>query len=90
MQQNYHCDESLNSQFLLVKIENATLRVIWGLRKTDGRRRTAVNHLSGYVKGDSALIDLFSKGNYDAVATDDAKLIRRLRNFEIPPIEVES
>ena len=45
---------------------------------------TIVNHVSDYVKGDSALIDLFPKGNYDAVATDDAKLIRRLRTFEIP------
>ena len=43
-----------------------------------------VNHVSDYAKGDSALIDLFPKGNYDAVATDDAKLIRRLRTFEIP------
>ena len=45
---------------------------------------TIVNHVSDYAKGDSALIDLFPKGNYDAVATDDAKLIRRLRTFEIP------
>ena len=45
---------------------------------------TVVYHASGYVKGDRALIDLFPKGDYDAVATDDAKLIRRLRAFEIP------
>ena len=45
---------------------------------------TIVSHVSGYPKGDSALIDLFPKGNYDAVATDDAKLIRRLKTFEIP------
>ena len=45
---------------------------------------TIVNHVSDHVKGDSALIDLFPKGNYNAVATDDAKLIRRLRTFDIP------
>ena len=45
---------------------------------------TIAHHASDYAKGDSALIDLFPKGNYDAVATDDAKLIRRLRTFEIP------
>jgi rRNA-processing protein FCF1 len=45
---------------------------------------TIVHHASDYAKGDSALIDLFPKGNYDAVATDDAKLIRRLRTSEIP------
>ena len=45
---------------------------------------TIANHVSDFAKGDSALIDLFPKGNYNAVATDDAKLIRRLRTFEIP------
>jgi rRNA-processing protein FCF1 len=43
-----------------------------------------VNHVLDYTKGDSALIDLFPIGDYDAVATDDAKLIHRLRIFEIP------
>ena len=47
---------------------------------------TTVNQVSSYPKGDNALIDLFPKGNYDAAATDDAKLIRRLRTFEIPII----
>jgi len=43
-----------------------------------------VSHAQDHVTGDSALIDLFPRGDYDAVATDDAKLIRRLRTFEIP------
>jgi rRNA-processing protein FCF1 len=45
---------------------------------------TIITHVSDYAKGDNALIDLFPNGNYDAVATDDAKLIRRLKSFEIP------
>ena len=36
------------------------------------------------VVGDEALITLFHKEKYDAVATDDAKLIRRLRISSIP------
>ena len=45
---------------------------------------TIVNYASDVAKGDSALINLFPKGNYDAVATDDAKLIRKLRTYDIP------
>ncbi len=37
-----------------------------------------------YSKGDEALITLFHKEKYDAVATDDAKLIRRLKISSIP------
>jgi rRNA-processing protein FCF1 len=37
-----------------------------------------------YVKGDHALIALFAKETYDAVATDDAKLTRNLRAHGIP------
>ena len=37
-----------------------------------------------YTKGDEALIGLFRKGKYDAVATDDAKLARLLRISKIP------
>jgi len=36
-----------------------------------------------HAKGDDALIALFSKENYDAVATDDAKLTRLLRTKSI-------
>jgi len=45
---------------------------------------SVIRHASDYAGGDHALIDLFSKGKYDAVATDDAKLTRRLRSLEIP------
>ena len=37
-----------------------------------------------YKSGDSALAGIFPKGGYDAVATDDTKLIRRLRTSGIP------
>jgi rRNA-processing protein FCF1 len=39
---------------------------------------------SKYTKGDDALIGLFQKKEYDAVATDDAKLARLLRIHGIP------
>lgn len=37
-----------------------------------------------YAKGDHALVALFDKEKYDAVATDDAKLTRGLRAHGIP------
>ncbi len=40
--------------------------------------------LSDYVTGDEALIALFRKEDYDTVATDDRKLIRRLKIGSIP------
>jgi rRNA-processing protein FCF1 len=40
--------------------------------------------LSNYTKVDEALIDLFQKAEYDAVATDDAKLTHRLKTHGIP------
>ena len=39
---------------------------------------------ANYMKGDEALIPIFSKGAYDAVATDDAKLIRLLSVHTVP------
>lgn len=39
---------------------------------------------SGHIKGDQALIEIFRKGQYDAVATDDAKVTQRLRLIGIP------
>jgi len=39
---------------------------------------------SEYGSGDDALIALFQKESYDAVATDDAKLTRQLRIKSIP------
>ena len=37
-----------------------------------------------YENGDSALISLFSGKKYDAVATDDSKLTRKLKAADIP------
>jgi rRNA-processing protein FCF1 len=39
---------------------------------------------SGHVKGDQALVAMFKRGRYAAVATDDAKLTRILRGIGIP------
>jgi rRNA-processing protein FCF1 len=33
-----------------------------------------------HIKGEQALIEVFKKGRYEAIATDDAKLIRLLRS----------
>jgi rRNA-processing protein FCF1 len=38
----------------------------------------------GHVKGDQALVTMFKRGRYTAVATDDAKLARILRATGIP------
>lgn len=38
----------------------------------------------GYVKGDQALIEIFKQTQYDAIATDDAKLVRLLKSASIP------
>ncbi|MBC8420421.1 MAG: hypothetical protein H8E10_17700 [Desulfobacterales bacterium] len=45
---------------------------------------TIVEASSDYPKGDEALIALFRKEAYDTVATDDLKLIRRLKIGSIP------
>jgi rRNA-processing protein FCF1 len=39
---------------------------------------------SNYTKGEEALLALFRKEDYDAVATDDAKLMRLLKTNSIP------
>lgn len=52
-------------------IKNDTLRV--------AGRKSLPN-----IKGDQALIEIFKRGGYDAIATDDAKLIRLLRSTGIP------
>jgi len=41
---------------------------------------------SAHMKGDQALIENFKRGSYNAIATDDAKLIRLLRTAGIPYI----
>jgi len=38
------------------------------------------------LKGDQALVEVFSLRSYDAVATDDAKLVRLLKSMSIPCI----
>lgn len=38
------------------------------------------------MKGDPVLVEIFKRGQYDALATDDAKLIRLLRSMGIPYI----
>lgn len=35
-------------------------------------------------KGEDAVLKLYRSGTYDAVATDDARFIRRLRGFGVP------
>jgi len=35
------------------------------------------------IKGDQALIEIYKRGRYDAIATDDVKLIRSLRSVGI-------
>ena len=35
------------------------------------------------IKGDQALIEIYKRGRYDAIATDDVKLIRGLRSVGI-------
>jgi len=41
---------------------------------------------SAHMKGDQALIENFKRGSYNAIATDDAKLIRLLRTTGTPYI----
>jgi len=47
---------------------------------------TIVENSSSFTKGDDALIALFRKEKYDAVASDDAKLIRLLKINSIPVV----
>jgi rRNA-processing protein FCF1 len=39
-----------------------------------------------HLKGDQALIEIFKRGQYDLIATDDAKLTRLLKSMDIPYI----
>ena len=45
---------------------------------------TIVKSQQNYTNGDSAVFSLFSSKIYDVVATDDAKLTRRLKAADIP------
>ena len=53
-------------------------------KNIDANMITIVADSSSYLKGDQALIAHSQQENYDAVATDDAKLVRRLRLYGIP------
>lgn len=45
---------------------------------------TVVESTTHYPEGDEALVALFQADKYDAVATDDAKLVRKFRMRNIP------
>lgn len=45
---------------------------------------TIIETSSNYTEGDQALIALFRKNKYDAIATDDMKLTRLLKTHSIP------
>lgn len=53
-------------------------------RNINAKKITIARAYSNFSKGDDALIHLFQKETYDAVATDDAKLIRKLKMINIP------
>jgi rRNA-processing protein FCF1 len=53
-------------------------------KNINAKKITIVKASSHYSKGDYALIHLFKQEKYDAVATDDAKLIRMLKMNNIP------
>ncbi|MBW1856412.1 MAG: hypothetical protein JRJ00_17435 [Deltaproteobacteria bacterium] len=55
------------------------------VEKNIGKKMIAIIETSSnYTKGDQALIALFRKNKYDAVATDDKKLTRLLKTYSIP------
>lgn len=55
------------------------------VEKNIGKKMIAIIETSSnYTKGDQALIALFRKNEYDAVATDDKKLTRLLKTYSIP------
>jgi len=47
-------------------------------------RLTLGDVAAGYAKGEDAVLSLFNHGGFDAVATDDARFIRRLRGLGVP------
>ena len=53
-------------------------------KNIDDNLITIAEFSSDYATGDEALIALFRKEDYDTVATDDRKLIRRLKIGSIP------
>ncbi len=55
-------------------------------KNIESKMITVIDAPSGAEKGDQALIAIFRKKNYDAVATDDVKFSRHLKAFNIPYI----
>lgn len=53
-------------------------------KNIDKKMIAIIETSSNYTKGDQALIALFRKNEYDAVATDDKKLTRLLKTYSIP------
>jgi len=47
---------------------------------------TVVESTTHYIEGDESLVALFQADKYDAVATDDAKLVRKFRMRNIPHV----
>lgn len=52
----------------------------------NGIIRVTGKKVSAHVKGDRALIEIFKQGQYDVIATDDAKLTRLLKSMSTPYI----
>ena len=52
----------------------------------EAQRITVVESTTQYPDGDEALVALFHADKYDAVATDDAKLVRKFRMRNIPHV----
>lgn len=50
----------------------------------EGLVKVAPEKYSPLRKGDQSLIDMFKKGKFESIATDDAKFIRHLKSMEIP------
>jgi len=65
-----------------------------GLPDADLVEKNIKNHIirvtgkvsSVHLKGDQALIEIFKRGQYDLISTDDAKLTRLLKSMAIPYI----
>jgi len=55
-------------------------------KNIESKMITVIDAPSGAEKGDQALVAIFGKENYDAVATDDVKFSRQLKAFNIPYI----
>jgi len=55
-------------------------------KNIESKMITVIDAPSGAEKGDQALVEIFRKENYDAIATDDVKFSRQLKAYNIPYI----